>query len=648
MTSDGKIEVIKGNAFSDPQTSEKVNVKRKGWFRRLIAFVGPAYLVSVGYMDPGNWATDIEGGARFGYMLIWVLLMSNLMAVLLQTLSARMGIVTGHNLAQGCRRAYPKSVAISLWLLAEIAIAATDLAELLGTVIGLNLLFHIPLLWGCAVTALDTFLFLALQRYGVRKMEAFILVLVATIGGCFLIEVFLAEPNWGNVAGGFVPRLDSSALYIAIGIIGATVMPHNLYLHSALVQSRAVSDTYTGKSEACRFNLLDSVVALNAAFFVNAAILVTAAAVFYTRGIEVTEIQQAHKLLENLLGGTIAPIAFAIALLAAGQSSTITGTISGQVVMEGFLNLRMAPWLRRFVTRMVALAPAVVAISLAGNEGIYDLLVLSQVVLSLQLPFAIIPLVQFTADRGKMGPFVNPIWVTLLAWITAAVIIYLNAKLVIDTVSGWISHGSILVWIIVIPLVLLLVLLLGYLLLAPRLSRSKPWISPTKSASMALANRLHPFRAKRIGVAVEHADGDDIILSAAVGLARAEKARLFLIHVVDEPGVMLLGSSSGGMHANADENYLEDLVREIEERDLPVESMLRFGRPVDEIVKSVEEAGLELLIMGSHGHSGSVGRLVRGETVAGVHHRIRVPLLVVPSTGTEPAIHPTENDSLAK
>ena len=467
--------------------------------------------------------------------------------------------------------------------------------------------------------------------------------MVATIGSCFLIEVFLAQPNWGNVADGFVPHLDSSALYIAIGIIGATVMPHNLYLHSALVQSRAVSDTFTGKSEACRFNLLDSVIALNAAFFVNAAILITAAAVFNTRGIEVTEIQQAHKLLENLLGGTIAPIVFAIALLAAGQSSTITGTISGQVVMEGFLNLRMAPWLRRFITRMVALAPAVIAISLAGNEGIYDLLVLSQVVLSLQLPFAIIPLVQFTTDRGKMGPFVNPIWVTLLAWSTAAVIIYLNAKLVIDKVSGWIFQGNVLVWLVVAPLIFLLVMLLGYLLLAPWLSRSKPWISPAKSASLTLANHIHAFKAKRIGVAIEHAEGDAVILSAAIGLARAEKARLFLIHVVDVPGVMLLGSSSGGMHTNADEMYLEDLVREIEDRELPVESMLRFGRPVDEIVKSVTEAGLDLLIMGSHGHSASVGRLVRGETVAGVHHHIRVPLLVVPSTGTEPAIHPVED-----
>ena len=399
------ISVVENGDASQPQ---KVSVQKRGWRRRLFAFVGPAYLVSVGYMDPGNWATDIEGGARFGYTLIWVLLMSNLMAVLLQTLSARMGIVTGHDLAQGCRREYPRFVTLTLWVLAEVAIAATDLAEALGTIVGLNLLFRLPLLWGCAITALDTFLFLALQRYGVRKMEAFILMLVATIGGCFLIEVVLSKPEWTSVFAGFVPRLDASALYIAIGIIGATVMPHNLFLHSALVQSRSVSNTFTGKNEACRFNLIDSVVALNAAFLVNAAILITAAACFYSRGIAVTEIQQAHAILDSLMGESLAPVAFAVALVAAGQSSTITGTIAGQVVMEGFLNLRMVPWLRRLVTRLVALGPAVVVIAISGSEGIYKLLVLSQVVLSLQLPFAIVPLVHFTADARKIRGFHQP------------------------------------------------------------------------------------------------------------------------------------------------------------------------------------------------------------------------------------------------
>jgi len=622
----------------------KISVKKRGWLRRLAAFVGPAYLVSVGYMDPGNWATDIEGGARFGYQLIWVLLMSNIMAVLLQTLSARMGIVTGHDLAQGCRREYPRPVAMCLWFLAEIAIAATDLAEALGTIVGLNLLFHIPLLWGCAITALDTFLFLALQHYGVRKMEAFIVVLVATIGSCFFIEVFLARPDWGAMASGFIPRMDPSALYIAIGIIGATVMPHNLYLHSSLVQSRAVSNTYTGKAEACRYNLVDSVVALNAAFFVNAAILVTAAANFHSRGIVVTEIQQAHQILNNLLGDTVAPIVFAVALLAAGQSSTITGTISGQIVMEGFLNLRLAPWLRRLVTRLVALAPAMVTIAIAGNEGIYRLLVLSQVILSLQLPFAIVPLIHFTADRGKMGTFVNPRWVTLLSWITAAVIIFLNAKLVWDELAGWLSGGYIWIWLLVIPLVVGVAGLLGYIVAVPWIRERSVWDTAVSSAGRQIASRIKPLNIKRIGVAVEHGAGDDQILSAAVGLARKERARLTLIHVVDAPGVLLLGSQSGSRHAASDENYLEELVREVEERDLPVESMLRFGRPAEEIAKAANEAGLDLLVMGSHGH-GNVKGLIYGETVAKVHHNIRIPLLVVPSAQSEPALHPPKRNS---
>ncbi|MCX5894291.1 MAG: Nramp family divalent metal transporter, partial [Proteobacteria bacterium] len=351
------------------QARGTVPVRKRGWLRRLFAFVGPAYLVSVGYMDPGNWATDIEGGSRFGYTLIWVLLMSNLMAVLLQTLSARLGIVTGYDLAQGCRREYPRFLNLFLWSLAEIAITATDLAEVLGTIIGLKLLFGLPLLWGCVVVAFDTFLLLAIQRLGVRKMETLIVMMIGTIGACLLIEVLLARPEWTGIASGLIPRLGPGALYVAIGIIGATVMPHNLYLHSSLVQSRAISNTVTGKTEACKFNLIDSAVALNLAFFVNAAIMIMAAADFHSRGLLVTEIQQAHTLLEPILGGRIAPVVFAVALLAAGQSSTLTGTISGQVVMEGFLNIRMRPWLRRLLTRGLALIPAVIVIALSGDAG---------------------------------------------------------------------------------------------------------------------------------------------------------------------------------------------------------------------------------------------------------------------------------------
>jgi len=621
--------------FVEP-VPEKVPVYRGNWLRRLVSFVGPAYLVSVGYMDPGNWATDLAGGAKFGYSLIWVLLMSNGMAILLQTLAARLGIVTRHDLAQGCRREYPWFIGFVLWCLAEIAIIATDLAEVLGTIIGLKLLFHIPLLWGCVITALDTFLFLILQRFGVRKLEAVIIVLVATIGGCFMIEVFLAKPDWAGVASGFIPQMDSSMLYIAIGIIGATVMPHNLYLHSSLVQSRQVSSTMTARKEACWFNLVDSVIALNAAFFVNAAILITAAADFYSRGIMVTEIEQAHMMLESLLGHTLAPAAFAVALLAAGQSSTITGTISGQIVMEGFLNIRMTPWLRRLVTRLAAIGPATIAISIAGSEGIYQLLVLSQVILSLQLPFAIVPLIHFTSDKQKMGIFVNPPWLTSLAWLAAGIIITLNIKLVIDEISRWLSTGIILAWVISILGSIFLALILIFLILRP-IFRRNVWETGIITESQVVARQIHPMKIHRIGAALQHSPGDAAILSAAMAMARFSHARLWLIHVVDAPGVMMLGHRSGSLHASSDEVYLEELVREIEDRDLPVEAVLKFGRPAEELIKTAVEMELDMLVLGSHGHRG-LKDLVYGQTITSVRHQLQIPILVVHAQEKETAL----------
>ena len=604
--------------------------------RRLLAFVGPAYLVSVGYMDPGNWATDIEGGARFGYMLIWVLLMSNLMAILLQALCSRLGIVTGLDLAQGCRREYPRPLNLFLWLLAEIAIAATDLAEVLGTIVGLNLLFGLPLLWGCAVTAFDTFLLLALQRLGMRKMEAFIVMLVATIGGCFLIEVYLAKPDWAGIAAGFVPHLDPSALYVAIGMIGATVMPHNLYLHSSLVQSRAVSNTITGKKEACKFNLIDSAVALNAAFLVNAAILIMAAADFHSRGIVVTEIQQAHSLLDGLLGTSLAPIAFAVALLAAGQSSTITGTLSGQIIMEGFLNLRMRPWLRRLLTRGIALIPAVIVLAVAGDNGLYRLLILSQVILSLQLPFATIPLIHFTSDTKKMGVFANRTWIKVVAWSIAAIIVALNLKLVFDELSGWLGSSPAWIWVAaMIPLTLILGVL-AYITFGPLFRPGRTWESAITTDAHLVADAIEPLQIKHIGVALQHAAGDAVIVSAAVAEARVHRARLTLLHVVDAPGTILLGRESWSLHGAEDETYLESLTREIEERDLPVESLLLHGRPPEEIVKAVIEAGIDMLVMGSHGHRG-LDDLVFGQTVSAVRHALNIPVMVVRSYGLERA-----------
>jgi len=614
----------------------KVTVKKRGHLRRLMAFVGPAYLVSVGYMDPGNWATDIEGGARFGYMLIWVLLMSNIMAIVLQTLCARLGIVTGLDLAQGCHREYSRPLNFFLWMLAEIAIAATDLAEVLGTIVGLNLLFGLPLLWGCAVTAFDTFLLLALQRLGLRKMEAFIVMLVATIGGCFFIEIYLAKPDWGGIALGFVPHLHPSALFVAAGMIGATVMPHNLYLHSSLVQSRAVSNTVTGKKEACKYNLIDSTVALNAAFLVNAAILIMAAADFHSRGILVTEIQQAHNLLDGLLGTRLAPIAFAVALLASGQSSTITGTLSGQIIMEGFLNLRIQPWLRRMVTRSIALIPAIIVIATAGDNGLYRLLILSQVVLSLQLPFATIPLIHFTSDPQKMGVFANRTWVKSVAWTIAAVIVALNLKLVFDELSGWLGNSPAWVWVLfMIPLTLVLAVL-AYITFGPLFRPGRKWESMITTDAHLVADAIAPVHIKHIGVALQHATGDSVIISSAVAEAKVHRARMTLLHVVDAPGTLMLGPDSWSLHGAEDETYLESLTREIEEKDLPVEFLLLHGQPADAIIKTVEEIGIDMLIMGSHGHRG-LDDLVFGQTVSAVRHAIDIPVLVVRSYGRERA-----------
>ena len=608
--------------------SETISVKKKGWLRRAFAFVGPAYLVSVGYMDPGNWATDIEGGARFGYTLLWVLLMSNIMAVLLQTLSARLGIVTGYDLAQGCRREYRRFINVLLWVLAEIAIAATDLAEALGTIIGLNLLFGLPLLWGCAVTAFDTFIFLAIQRLGVRKMEAFIVTLVATIGACFIIQIFIAKPEWGGVISGFIPRLQPEALYVMIGIIGATVMPHNLYLHSSLVQSRGIDKTYTARAQACKFNLIDTAVAMNGAFFINAAILIVSAAAFHTKGIEVKEIQQAHTLLEPILGSAVAPVAFALALLASGQSSTLTGTISGQVVMEGFLNIRMRPWLRRLVTRSAALIPAVVVIALTGSQGTYRLLIFSQVILSLQLPFAIIPLIHFTSSSEKMGLFANKIWMKALAWLVAAIIVALNLYLVNQTIVEWMKEMQFWIWIPVLAAVALVLGLLVYITLAPLFAQKRGWDIAAASGSQNIAKQLKPLRIGHIGVALERTPGDSEVISAAVTMARAHRARITLIHVEEGPGTMMLGKTHESLHSRQDQSYLEDLAREIEDVNLPVETSLMTGSPGEELIASVEQLGLDILVLGSHGHRG-ISDVIFGQTVTSVRHAIDIPVLIV-------------------
>jgi manganese transport protein len=411
--------------------------KSFSFWRKLLAFSGPGYLVAVGYMDPGNWATDLAGGSAFGYTLLSVILLSNLMAILLQSLCAKLGIVTGRDLAQACRDSYSKPVAITLWLLCEIAICACDLAEVIGSAIALNLLFHIPLVWGVCITALDVLVVLYLQNKGFRYLEALVIALILLIGGCFLLEIIFSRPELSAVLGGLAPKPEiiqnPGMLFIAIGILGATVMPHNLYLHSSIVQTRKYEQNPEGKREAIKFATIDSTVALMFALFINAAILIVSAATFHTRGRnDIAEIQDAYQLLSPTLGVGIASAVFAIALLASGQNSTLTGTLAGQIVMEGFLNIRLRPWLRRLITRLIAIVPAVIVTVLYGESGTAKLLVISQVILSLQLSFAVIPLIIFTGDRRKMGEFVNPLWMKVLAWLVAGVIVILNVKFLVD------------------------------------------------------------------------------------------------------------------------------------------------------------------------------------------------------------------------
>jgi len=413
-------------------------------WRKVLAFAGPGYMVAVGYMDPGNWATDLAGGARFGYALLSVVLLSNLMAILLQSLALKLGLVTGRDLAQACRDHYSRPVSFVLWVLCEIAIAACDLAEVIGSAVALNLLFGIPLVWGVVLTAADVLLILLLQQRGFRWLEAFIIALIVVIGVCFAVEMVLAKPALGAVLSGLIPRTEIVTnplmLYIAIGILGATVMPHNLYLHSAIVQTRDVADNPAATKEAIKYATIDSTAALLFAFFINAAILILAAAAFHTSGnTGVADINDAHRLLTPLLGTTAAGILFAVALLASGQNSTITGTLAGQIVMEGFLDIRLPPWLRRMITRLIAIVPAVIVTALYGERGVGSLLILSQVILSLQLSFAVIPLVIFTSDRRKMGAFANGPLLKATAWTVALVIAGLNAWLLIGTVRIWVA-----------------------------------------------------------------------------------------------------------------------------------------------------------------------------------------------------------------
>lgn len=601
--------------------------KRTGW-RRILSFIGPAYLVSVGYMDPGNWATDIAGGSKFGYQLIWILLMSNLIALLLQSLSARLGIVRGLDLAQASRNAYPKWINIPLFGLAQTAIIACDLAEIIGMAIGLQLLFDLPLIWGISVTIFDTVLLLFLLNKGMRKMEAFIVSMVFIVGLSFLVEMFIVEPSLKEIVKGFEPSmLSGDALYIAIGIIGATVMPHNLYLHSSLVQTRKFERDQKGIKEAIKFNFIDTAVALNLAFFVNAAILILAAAAFYKNGLhEVAEIQDAHKLLQNIFGN-VAPALFAIALIAAGQSSTVTGTLAGQIVMEGHLKLRIQPWLRRLITRLLAIIPAFFTILYFGDGALGGLLILSQVVLSLQLGFAVIPLIHFTSDKKTMKGFAIKPWVKVLAWISSLLIVALNVKLVIEEIATWSSSGGWYLYVIVIPGAILIGLLLLYVFIYPLLSSKKEEHNNVPHGNALDIGSVEKISYTRIGITVDFSKNDRNTIRHAL-LQGGKHANYYLIHVVETAAARYHGKSVLDYETQSDAENLEKYRANLKELGYHSTAHIGYGGTVTAIVEISKQNNLELLVMGAHGHQG-LKDLILGTTVNSVRHKVTIPVLIV-------------------
>lgn len=617
-------------SLSEVHQSIDTTGKSTSKWRRILAFFGPAYLVSVGYMDPGNWATDLAGGSKFGYTLLWVLVMSNIMALLLQSLSARLGIVRGRDLAQANRETYPAPVNFVLYILAEIAIAATDLAEVLGMAIGIQLLTGMPLMWGVSLTVLDTFLLLLLQRYGIRKMEAFIIALVAIVGTSFLIQLLLAKPDVAEVVTGFVPSLpDETALYIAIGIIGATVMPHNLYLHSALVQTRKIKKTEAGIKQAIKINFWDTTIALNLAFFVNAAILILAATVFYKAGhTEIADLHEAHRMLEPLLGGKLAPILFAVALIAAGQSSTVTGTLAGQIVMEGYLRLRINPWLRRLLTRLVAIVPALIVIWISGEEKIGHLLVFSQVLLSLQLGFAVIPLIHFVSDKQTMGQFAIRWHVKVAAWLIATVLVYLNIRMVYSEASSFIRENQ-NGWIdaLIILIGLIFVALLVVTIIYPFLSRYRLKGSARMHPTQVTLGNLEAPKYKKIALALDFSQFDEKIIANALAQGQPD-TEYVLIHIVESASARYFGKEADDFETRKDQEQLDTYLALLQSRNIKAKGILGYRHRAKEIVRIVKQEQADLLILGGHGHTG-IKDWIYGETVNNVRHYVHIPVLVV-------------------
>ena len=632
---------VSNRNISLSEVHETVVVPSRGTaWRKWLAITGPALMVSVGYMDPGNWATDLAGGSRYNYTLIWVLLMSNMMAILLQSLAARLGIVSRRDLAQINHEEYHPAINIPLYVLAEVAITACDLAEVLGSAIALQLLFGLPLIYGVILTALDTFLLLLLSHAGIRKLESVVLALVSTIGVAFIIEIFLGQPDWGGIVRGFAPSLpDSAALYIAIGILGATVMPHNLYLHSSLVQTRKIGKTQEDIRQAIRWNNIDSAVALNLAFFVNAAILVMAASVFYRNGFyEVAEIQDAHRLLAPILGASIAPFAFAIALLASGQSSTITGTLAGQIIMEGYLNLRIPPWIRRIITRLLAIIPAVLVITYYGEHSTGALLILSQVVLSLQLPFAIIPLIHAVADRKRMGEFRIAPWIQGLAWLVAAVIVGLNVQLVINQMTTWLRAAGDQAWLLritVIPIAAVVALLLLYVTVHPwlrnriALAGSRRPAGVHQEVVLNSPDLAQPGPYKRVAVALDFSGNEEKLLAESLRFIDKSQTQVTLMHVVESPVARSLGNEGEDLETFTDQDRLEKLVDMLTKAGISTDWRLGAGEPASELAAMINNLNAEVVIMGSHGHSG-VSDLLHGTVISNLRHHVKASVMIIP------------------
>ena len=579
-------------------------------------------------MDPGNWATDIAGGSQFGYTLIWVLLMSNMMALLLQSLSARLGIVWGKDLAQCNRETYPKGMNFILYILAEVAIAACDLAEVLGMAIGLQLLFGLDLIWGVSISLLDTFLLVWLQRLGMRKMEMFIISMIAIIGMCFLVEMIMAKPDIAGIASGFIPKIpNNAALYIAIGIIGATVMPHNLYLHSALVQTRKIKRDDESIRKAIKYNFWDSAIALNLALFVNAAILILAASVFHKEGMhEVAELQDAHALLAPMLGSEWAPRLFAVALIAAGQSSTITGTLAGQIVMEGYLRLRISPLLRRMITRLLAIVPAFLVILISGEDQVGKLLIFSQVILSMQLAFAVIPLIHFVSDKKRMGKFTIKLSTQAVSWLVAGLIAVLNFKLVYDTIGEWISDST-STWLNIL-------LVLGGLGLLTLLAMTiiYPFVLKRRQNTQDVHSQVKPVFDlpapvfKTIALALDFSDTDNNVLRYALKVAQPD-SKFVLIHITESASSSMMEREAEDFETRRDKVRMEAYIKMFSEKGYDVVYEIGYKKRTREIARICTQANADILIVGSHGHQ-RFSDFIFGETVNKVRHLVKIPVLV--------------------